>query len=462
LDAALVIISVSRAVMLVSGLTSAKGDFMASVTVVGTGYVGLIQGLCLAHSGHRVTCVDNDADKVASLNAGSPTIHEPGLRELLAEELASGRISFVHTSAGWDGLAGEIVFVAVGTPMAPNGAADLRAVRSVVQEMALHADRPFVLVMKSTVPPGTGRTLIDRHLTGLSTEVSYVSNPEFLREGRAIEDWYTTDRIVIGADDPKAAETVSALYANVEAPVLVTDIATAETIKYASNAFLSTKISFINEMANVCDSVGADIDAVATGIGMDRRIGSSFLKAGIGYGGSCFPKDTRALDFISTLSGYQFELLKAVIEVNNRQRLLPVMHLSEAIPDLAGRRVALLGLSFKPHTDDVRESPVFDIVPLLQDRGASVRGYDPQAVEVPLDEFERTSSVWEALEGASAAVLVTEWPEFLSLDWARVRQAMVEPAIVFDGRNALDRDALERAGLTYMAVGREGAHRRRR
>jgi UDPglucose 6-dehydrogenase len=434
---------------------------MASVTVVGTGYVGLIQGLCLAHSGHTVTCVDVDAEKVRALASGRPTIHEPGLQELLAQELESGRVKFVHTDVGWRDLISDVVFIAVGTPMATNGAADLRAVHMVVEELAANATRPFVMVMKSTVPPGTGQGLIARHLGHLPVGVSYVSNPEFLREGRAIDDWYSTDRIVIGSADPDAARVVSALYGEIDAPVLVTDIASAETIKYASNAFLSTKISFINEMANVCDSVGADIDAVSAGIGLDQRIGPAFLNAGIGYGGSCFPKDTRALDFIATLSGYQFQLLKAVIEVNNRQRLLPVIHLANAVPDLAGKRVALLGLSFKPHTDDVRESPAFDIVSLLRDRGAEVAAYDPEAAPIELPDVERTANVWQALQGACAAILVTEWPEFVTLDWEEARKVMVEPAIVFDGRNALDAQAVGAAGLTYMAVGRRGAHRPR-
>jgi UDPglucose 6-dehydrogenase len=432
---------------------------MSQVTVIGTGYVGLIQGVCLANAGHDVTCVDIDPVKIERLGRGIPTIHEPGLEAMLRKGIDAGTLHFATPSDGWAGLLGEVVFVAVGTPMAENGAADLSFVRKVAQDLAEQAAAPFTLVMKSTVPPGTGASLSTRVLAGAKVDIAYVSNPEFLREGHAIDDWHHTDRVVIGADEPATANEVAALYGSLETTVLITDVASAETIKYASNAFLSTKISFINEMANLCDCVGADIDAVAQGIGMDSRIGSAFLNAGIGYGGSCFPKDTRALDFISELHGYRFDLLKAVIDVNNRQRLLPLAQIAKAIPDLQNHTIAVLGLSFKPDTDDVRESPALDIVPQLVDMGATVRCYDAQAQAVDLGAATRSSTVWEALEGASAAILVTEWPEFAQLDWNRVRSSMVEPAVIFDGRNALPADQVRDAGLIYMAVGRDGAHR---
>ncbi|MDI6843784.1 MAG: UDP-glucose/GDP-mannose dehydrogenase family protein [Anaerosomatales bacterium] len=433
---------------------------MASVTVVGTGYVGLVTGVCLSKSGHSVTCVDIDPKKIEMLRGGVSPIFEPGIEELLAEGLAAGTLRFETPSDGWRDLIGDVTFVAVGTPMAPNGSADLSAVRAVVSALAREADRPFVLVMKSTVPPGTGATLRERYLQRAEAPIAYVSNPEFLREGHAVHDWFSTDRIVLGSDDEQALAVMRSLYADIDAPVLETDVTSAETIKYASNAFLSTKISFINEIANLCDCIGADIDAVARGLGLDSRIGSQFLKAGIGYGGSCFPKDTRALDFISTLNGYQFTLLKSVIEVNNRQRLLPVVHLTRALGQMHDRAVAVLGLSFKPDTDDVRESPALDIVPLLVEEGADVRVYDPVAASVMLPAGARRSdSVWEALDGASAAIVVTEWREFVELDWGRARNAMRDPAIVFDGRNCLDAKRVADAGLTYMAVGRPGAHR---
>lgn len=432
---------------------------MSTVTVVGTGYVGLVTGVCLAHSGHDVTCVDIDPAKVRMLASGTSTIYEPGIEDLLAEGIAKGNLRFATPENGWRDLISDITFVAVGTPMASNGAADLTAVRTVVSALAQAADRPFTLVMKSTVPVGTGATLAARFLSGAAASVSYVSNPEFLREGHAIDDWYTTDRIVLGTESETALEAMRELYADIDSTIVATDVASAETIKYASNAFLSTKISFINEIANLCDCVGADIDAVATGVGLDPRIGSQFLKAGIGYGGSCFPKDTRALDFIATINGYQFTLLKSVIEVNNRQRLQPVVHLVRALPDMPNHTIALLGLAFKPNTDDVRESPALDIVPLLAEEGATMRIYDPIAASVPVAGAARVGSVWDALEGASAAIVVTEWQEFIDLDWARVRSVMSGPGIIFDGRNCLDSAAVRAAGLTYMAVGRDGAHR---
>ncbi len=429
------------------------------VTVIGTGYVGLVTGVCLAHSGHDVTCVDVDHAKIATLSSGTSTIYEPGLEDLLGEGIANGRLHFATPEVGWTELISDITFVAVGTPMASNGAADLTAVRTVISALAEAADRPFTLVMKSTVPPGTGGTLSGRFLASSKACIDYVSNPEFLREGHAIDDWYNTDRIVLGAESAAALEIMRELYAGIDAPVVATDVASAETIKYASNAFLSTKISFINEIANLCDYVGADIDAVSNGIGLDTRIGSQFLHAGIGYGGSCFPKDTRALDFIATMNGYQFTLLKSVIEVNNRQRLQPVVRLIRALPDLHDRTIAILGLAFKPNTDDVRESPALDIIPLLAEEGARIRVYDPFAAEVDVPGATRVDSVWAALDGASAAIIVTEWREFIDLDWLRARQVMVDPAIVFDGRNCLDPAAVRTAGMGYMAVGRDGAHR---
>jgi UDPglucose 6-dehydrogenase len=432
---------------------------MAKVTVVGAGYVGLIQAVCLADLGHDVTCVDVDPRKIETLSAGTPTIYEERLDALLASGLSSGRLRFSTPDGNWAELLGEVVFVAVGTPMAENGGANLSYVRAVADTIAREATRPLTLVMKSTVPPGTGKAIVERHLASATVAIGYVSNPEFLREGHAVDDWFTTDRIVIGGDTPTAIEAVTKLYAPLNARVVVTDVTSAETIKYASNAFLATKISFINEMANLCDAVGADIDAVAEGIGLDARIGPAFLKAGIGYGGSCFPKDTRALDFISTINGYQFDLLKAVIDVNNRQRLLPLVQLTRALPELWNLKIAILGLSFKPMTDDVRESPALDIVPLLVDDGTKVSTYDPVAGPIDVPGAERCATVWEALEGASAAVLITEWAEFIELDWVRVKSVMADPAVIFDGRNALDSHAIRAAGLTYMAVGRDGAHR---
>jgi UDPglucose 6-dehydrogenase len=306
--------------------------------------------------------------------------------------------------------------------------------------------------MKSTVPPGTGSTLA-KHLEARG--IGYVANPEFLREGTAVEDWYHTDRIVLGGK-PGDVESVAGLYADIEAPIVRCDVTSAELVKYASNAFLATKISFVNEIASLCDILGADIETVAEAVGMDRRIGSHFLRAGIGYGGSCFPKDTRALDFLSTMSGYDFHLLKAVIEVNARQRLLPVMSLRRHLGPLEGRVVAVLGLAFKPDTDDTREAPAKEIVDLLLADGAHVRCYDPAGTLQDADaRCMQTPTLEDALEGADAVVIATEWPEFADADWAALALSMKTGALVFDGRNCLDPEQLRAAGLAYLGVGRQ-------
>ncbi len=430
-----------------------------NVTVIGTGYVGLVTGVCLAHSGHSVTCVDVDKAKIEGLRKGVSPIFEPGIEDLIREGADSGRLTFATPADGWAPLIGDIVFVAVGTPQSDAGAADLSQVRAVVDALCDEADKDFVMVMKSTVPPGTGEALLRRHLSCAQADIAYVSNPEFLREGHAIDDWFAPDRIVLGSADPKALDAVTALYDDIESEVVRTDTASAETIKYASNAFLSTKISFVNEIANVCDCVGADIDQVAHGIGMDKRIGPDFLKAGIGYGGSCFPKDTHALDFISMLHGYEFRLLKSVIEVNSRQRLLPVLRLSRMLGGLEDRVIVILGLTFKPDTDDTREAPALEIVPLFLEEGAKVRMVDPMAPEVLIPGAERVEDVYDALAGADAVVLTTEWPQFTGLDWERVASLMSGSAVVFDGRNALDQKAVRAAGLRYVGVGRDGEHR---
>jgi UDPglucose 6-dehydrogenase len=433
---------------------------MARVTVIGAGYVGLVTAVCLARSGHDILCVDVDEARVERLAAGRSPIYEPGIADLLADGLAAGNLRFSTPVGGWGPLLGDTVFVAVGTPASETGAADLSAVHAVAGSIAAAADHPLVLVMKSTVPPGTGDSLRRGQLAHAAVPIAYVSNPEFLREGRAIEDWYHSDRIVLGGAEPAAIDAVAALYADIDSPLVRTDVASAEAIKYASNAFLATKISFINEMANVCDAVGADIDAVALGLGLDARIGPEFLKAGIGYGGSCFPKDVRALEVISRTSGYSFELLKAVIAVNARQRLLPVTSLDRALGGLAGREIAVLGLTFKPDTDDTREAPGAEIVAALVASGASVRACDPLAGLVALPEgAERVADAAVALRGAHAAVLVTEWPEYVDLDWAGACFAMAPPRAVFDGRNALDASAVVAGGGLYMAVGRDGDHR---
>ncbi len=430
-----------------------------NITVVGLGYVGAVAAVALAHSGHEVLGVDVDREKVAAFQQGICPFHEPELPGLLSSGLAAGRLRFQHPQEVTVPL-GEIILVAVGTPSRPYGGTDLSQVRAAIQWVRQRRPGPAVLVMKSTVPPGTGRRLVDEELAG--TGLRYVANPEFLREGQAVRDWFHPDRIVIGGEDEEAIDLVKKMFAGIKAPVLVTGITSAEMIKYAANAFLATKISFINEVAGLCARVGADIDEVAYGIGLDPRIGPSFLRAGLGYGGSCFPKDVRALEFCSAVNGYNFELLRAVINVNNRQRLLPLQALRRVFGTVKGVKVALLGLTFKPGTDDLREAPALDIGRLLIEEGAEVRAYDPQVAAGnghPLlpGEIDLRTSALEALQGVQAAVLVTEWPEFCELPWEQVVQIMVSPRLIFDGRNALDGRKLIELGFRYQGVGRGGA-----
>ena len=429
------------------------------ITVLGLGYVGAVAAAALARDGHQVLGVDVDPGKVDRFRQGEVPFHEPGLDNLVQEGVSSGRLRFALASEVEPGRLGELVLVAVGTPSRPTGAADLSQVEAAMRwvvDKAGGAPAAPVVVMKSTVPPGTGRRLRQRYL--LPAGLEYASNPEFLREGSAVHDWFHPDRIVIGSESEEAAARVRALYEGYEAPVLVTDTTTAEMVKYGANAFLATKISFINELANMCDRVGADVEEVARGIGLDPRIGSQFLRAGLGYGGSCFPKDVAALDHLARVYDYPFELLRAVIAVNSRQRLLPLYALREEFGSLAGVPVAVLGLAFKPHTDDIREAPALDLIPLLLEEGAEVRAADPQAAgrarAVLPGEVRVTSSAMEALEGARAVVLCTEWEEFTRLDWEDVAARMEAPRYVFDGRNALDPARLAALGFRYRGVGR--------
>jgi UDPglucose 6-dehydrogenase len=419
------------------------------VTVFGAGYVGLVTGACLAAMGHDVLMLDVDRTKLAVLDAGEVPFHERGLADVVAGAVASGNLRFGHP----DEMAacGEFAVVAVGTPPATGGAADLRFVRSAIDLIVRSAVPGTVVIMKSTVPPGTGARLSE---TLAPVGIGYTSNPEFLREGSAVDDWFHADRIVLGGTG-EAVDRVAALYEGIDAPVVRCDIASAELIKYASNAFLATKISFANEIARLCDRVGADVGPVMHGVGLDPRIGPAFLKAGIGYGGSCFPKDTKALDYLSSVNGYDFHLLKAVIEVNAVQRLLPIMTLRGLLGDLHGATIAVAGLTFKPHTDDTREAPAFDIIEALVADGASVRGYDPVGrLALESARFEQVPTLDAALRGAHAAVVATEWPEIAGADWRRSASLMQEPRLVFDGRNCVDGDAVRAGGGTYVGVGR--------
>jgi UDPglucose 6-dehydrogenase len=417
------------------------------VGVVGVGWVGLVTATCFAELGHPVIARDIVPEKVESLSRGETTIHEPGLDELLARNVE--RLTFT-TDMGELLDSARLLFVCVDTPPTVSGDADLSRVRSVVEE--LRADGDHVLVMKSTVPAGTGES-IRREMP----ELSYVSCPEFLKEGSAVEDFMHPDRVVIGVDagDEEAAGAVAALYEPLGGEIVRTDVASAEMIKLASNAFLATKISFINEIANVCEEVGADVGEVSRGMGLDERIGPSFLRAGIGYGGSCFPKDVTALKMLAGNTGYHFQLLNAVIEVNELQKRRVIGKLQGRLGSLAGKRVALLGLAFKPNTDDMREASSLVLAARLQGEGANVVAYDPVADERAaglLSGVEMRDSALEALEGADAAVLVTEWPEFAELDWEEAAGRMAQPLLV-DGRNFLDARALIAAGFEYEGIG---------
>jgi UDPglucose 6-dehydrogenase len=400
-----------------------------------------------------VTARDIVPEKVESLRRGETTIHEPGLDELLARN--AERLTFTTDMAELLDAA-RLLFVCVDTPPTVSGDADLSRVRSVVEE--LRADGDHVLVMKSTVPAGTG-TAIKRDLRG----VSYVSCPEFLKEGSAIQDFLNPDRVVIGADpgDEEAGDMVAELYAPLDGELVRTDVTSAEMIKLASNAFLAAKISFVNEIANVCEEVGADVRDVAHGVGLDDRIGPKFLQAGLGWGGSCFSKDVSALKQLAANSGYHFQLLNAVIEVNELQKRRMIKKLTNYLGSLVGKRIALLGLAFKPDTDDMRGASSLVLAARLDGEGAIVRAYDPVAMDrasAEMPEVEMCGSVMEALEGADAAVLVTEWPEFGELDWGEAAGRMARPLLI-DGRNFLDSDALRAAGFEYEGIGRaaEGA-----
>jgi UDPglucose 6-dehydrogenase len=425
------------------------------IGVIGVGWVGLVTAVCFAELGHRVVARDIDAAKIEALAKGQTTIHEPGLEEMLRRN--AERIVFT-TEMGelLDGA--RLLFVCVDTPPTYSGDADLGRVMSVVDE--LRGDSTHALVMKSTVPVGTGRK-IQRELS----ETAYVSCPEFLKEGSAVDDFMHPDRVVVGCDSGSewAAEAVERIYAPLGGDRVRTDVSSAEMIKLASNTFLATKISFINEIANVCEEVGADVSEVARGMGLDERIGPKFLQAGIGFGGSCFGKDVSALRKLAANTGYHFQLLNAVVEVNELQKRRVVHKLKEHLGTLVGRRVALLGLSFKPNTDDMRDAASLVLAARLEGEGVNVVAYDPvaqvRAAEL-LPAVEMAATALEALDGADAAVLVTEWGEFGEIDWSQAAARMARPLLV-DGRNFLDPEPLRAAGFEYEGIGRQSADDRR-
>jgi UDPglucose 6-dehydrogenase len=435
-----------------------------SICVIGTGYVGLVTGACFAEFGVQVVCADADADKIAALRAGKMPIYEPGLEDLVARNAREGRLSFT-TDTAEAVRASLVVFIAVATPPLEDGATDLAFVEAVAREIGANLDGYKVVVTKSTVPVGTSdkvRGWIEEEFAGrkVAPHFSVASNPEFLREGAAIGDFMRPDRVVIGTEDVQSTAILKDLYRPLylnETPFVLTNIRTAELTKYAANAFLATKISFINEMANLCESVGADVQAIARGIGLDRRIGPKFLHAGPGFGGSCFPKDTRSVAHFAQEVGERCEIVEAVVRVNDRQRQRMVEKIVRVLDgDARGKTVAVLGLSFKPETNDMRDAPSVDIIQGLQARGATVRACDPRALEEAkrlLPDIVPCTDAYEACEGADVLVVMTEWNQYRMLDLHRVRDLLAQPKIV-DLRNVYQPESARAAGFTYVSVGR--------
>jgi UDPglucose 6-dehydrogenase len=459
------------------------------VCVIGTGYVGLVTGVCLAHIGHHIICVDNNESKVKLMQSGQSPIFEPGLSELMQDAIQSGIIEFT-TDLDAGVTHGEVLFIAVGTPPLPTGESDTRYVEAVARGIGSHLDGGYkVIVNKSTVPIGSGdwvrmlvldgvaerqQTVVGSGGTAIAevtVDFDVVSNPEFLREGCAIFDTLNPDRIVLGSNSDRAIGMMRELYAPIVSrefaedklmptvPVVVTDLSSAEMVKYASNAFLATKISFINEIANICDRVGADVTQVAKGIGLDSRIGNKFLQAGIGWGGSCFPKDLAALIHTAEDYGYEAQLLKASVSINQRQRMIAVEKLQQVLKILKGKTIGLLGLTFKPDTDDLRDAPALDLIEQLHRLGARVKGYDPlvsqSGMRHGLSNVLVETDPERLADGCDALVLVTDWKQFLTLDYTSMASLMVHPVII-DGRNFLDQQVIESAGFRYVGIGRQG------
>ena len=430
------------------------------ICVVGTGYVGLVTGACLADFGMKVVCVDKDEAKIGALLAGEIPIYEPGLGSLVRKNTEEGRLAF-STDLAPAVEAAEAIFIAVGTPPRPDGGADLTFIGEVATSIGAHLKGFKVVVTKSTVPIGTGRKIevMVRQEAGSAADFAVVSNPEFLREGSAIEDFMRPDRVVIGSSDPRAVELMMDIYSPLrlaDVPFVVTDVESAELIKYASNGFLATKISFINEVSELCEALGANVEVVARGMGLDQRIGPRFLHPGPGFGGSCFPKDTRAVAQIARENDRRFRIIEAVLEVNEATKRRMVEKIDAAFGGLSGKRVAVLGLSFKPDTDDIRESPALDIVAELLARGARVRAYDPVAMapfSAVLPEVEVVPTPYEAARGADGVVILTEWNQFRALDLERLKGALRAPLVV-DLRNVYEPEKMAGAGFRYVSVGR--------
>jgi UDPglucose 6-dehydrogenase len=430
---------------------------MAHITVVGVGYVGLVTGACLADLGNQAVCINRDQSKSDNLKNGILPIYEPGLEEIVRRNNEAGRL---HFTTSWDQAMAdaEFVFIAVGTPTGTEGEADLAHVNDTAGEIAKRIHKPMIIVNKSTVPIGTGDwvTGIIREIRGDEVEFAVVSNPEFLREGSGVYDFMNPDRIVLGSTSRGAAEKVSELYYPLGGARIITDLRTAEMIKYASNAFLATKISFVNEIANICESLGADVKAVAHGMGTDHRIAPHFLGAGMGWGGSCFPKDVKALIHMAELYGERPEILRAATHVNYDQRKRLIQKLRHILGGFRGKTIGLLGLAFKPNTDDMRDAPSISIINMLQHEGATIQAYDPEAQENArrlLEDVVFCDDPYQVAEGADGLILVTEWNEFKQLDMARIKARMSQPVLI-DGRNIYDPQRMVEMGFTYRGMGR--------
>jgi UDPglucose 6-dehydrogenase len=437
------------------------------IAVIGTGYVGLVTGAGLSDFGNDVICADVDVKKIDALKNGAIPIYEPGLDKLVSKNVSEGRLRFT-TDLALAITSARAIFIAVGTPPKPDGSADLRYVEEVAHTIAKHMNGPKLVITKSTVPIGTGHMIeqiIESHNTG--HQASIVSNPEFLREGSAIEDFMKPDRVVIGASTAEAAEMMKEIYAplhSLEIPFVVTNVESSELIKYAANGFLATKITFINEIASVCEKVGANVHDVAIGMGLDSRIGPKFLQAGPGFGGSCFPKDTSAMADISRRHGYEFQIMEAVLRVNDAVKLRMIDKIIAALQgEVSGKTIAILGLVFKPETDDMRDSPTIPIIQGLQQRGATIRAYDPQGMENAkkiFSDIEYCADAYATAEGADLLVLATEWNEFRALNFERIRKALRQPVVV-DLRNVYDPFRMSALGFKYTSVGRVDDRRKR-
>ena len=431
---------------------------MKTIAVAGTGYVGLSTGTCFADMGNKVTCIDINEDKIAMLQRGEVPIYEPGLSELITRNVKAGRLNF--TTSYEEALEdAEFIFICVGTPSGVDGEADLQYVRMAAESVAKVMKSPLIIINKSTVPVGTGdwvADIVNRSRTA-PVEFAVVSCPEFTREGSAIYDFMNPDRVVVGSHNQEAAEKVAQLHLPLRTRIVMTDLRTAEMIKYASNAFLATKISFINEIAAICERLGADVEEVALGMGYDKRIGPHFLSAGLGYGGSCFPKDVKALEHMALVHGSHPSLLRAVMDINRDARRWAILNLRDMLDGtLDQKRIGILGLAFKPNTDDIRESPALDIARMLQNEGAVVRAYDPVAMANAAQQNPQLGLVedpYELADGADALLVCTDWNEFKQLDLNRVRDAMRTP-IFADGRNLYNPDTMLALGFQYRSVGK--------